>query len=256
MKGKILDRIRPLLPFDDDGIVLMGLRGSLAHGTYLQGHIDDIDVMGVVMPPLEYVFGIQKYEQTEKKVEDIDLLVYDFRKYMVLLMNSNPNVLSLLWLKEEQYFIKTEFGQRLIDNRDMFITKDCYKSFGGYARDQLQRMMHFAQTDKKYHGYMGKKRKDLVDKYGFDCKDAAHCIRLLNMGIELLTTGQLNVWRKDNRLYIGIKRGEWKIEEIKKETQRLTELLQEAFIHSKLEDRIDVEQVEKLTFEMMKDYYR
>jgi DNA relaxase NicK len=46
-------------------------------------------------------------------------------------------------------------------------------------------------------GYMGKKRRELVVRVGYDAKNAAHLIRLLRMGIEFLTEGTLYVERAD-----------------------------------------------------------
>ena len=42
---------------------------------------------------------------------------------------------------------------------------------------------------------MTAKRKALVDKFGYDTKNAAHLVRLLNMSIEAMTDHQLYVNR-------------------------------------------------------------
>jgi len=42
---------------------------------------------------------------------------------------------------------------------------------------------------------MGKKRRELVMRVGYDSKNAAHLIRLLRMGIEFLTEGTMYVER-------------------------------------------------------------
>jgi len=62
---------------------------------------------------------------------------------------------------------------------------------------------------------MGTKRKMLVEKYGYDCKNAAHLIRLLRMGVEFLKDGRLYVMREDAKQLIEIKRGEWTLEQVK-----------------------------------------
>lgn len=206
--------------------------------------------MGIVIPPIEYVLGLEKYEHTDRKEGDLDVVCYELRKYFRLLLKNNPNVLSLLWLRDDHYIIKTELGQRLIDNRKIFISKQCYKSFCGYAWGQLRRMTHF-----KFEGYMGKKRKQLVEKFGYDCKNASHLIRLLKMGIELLISGELNVWREDSQLYISIKQGEWTLEQVQKKADELFQLIEEAYVRSPLPNKPNKRQINQLCIEMMRDYY-
>jgi len=245
------DRLFKMLPFDGKGAILLGYRGSISHGTYVPNKIDDKDILGIVIPPQEYMYGLKHYELTEKFVEEIDMVVYEIRKYIKLLAQNNPNVMSLLWLKECHYILKTELGQRLIDNRDLFISKRAYKTYGGYAVSQFRKMTAF-----QFNGYMGEKRKELVEQFGYDTKNAAHLIRLLKMGIEILTTGEVNVFREDSQLYMAIKAGEWTLKSIKEEAERLFKLLDEAFVRSKIKDSPDLETIDKLCVSIVRDYYK
>ncbi len=78
-------------------------------------------------------------------------------------------------------------------------------------------MTHF-----EYKGYMGEKRKDLVNQYGYDCKNAAHCVRLLATALDLLKTGELVVYReKDGETLIEIKTGKWTLERVKEYANKL-----------------------------------
>lgn len=112
----------------------------------------------------------------------------------------------------------------------MFVGRHVYHAFIGYAHGQLHRMTHMA-TDE---AYMGAKRRELVDRYGFDVKNAAHLIRLLRMGIEFMVTGELIVARPDNNELLEIKRGEWTLDRVKAESDRLFVLASEAFVSSPL----------------------
>jgi len=249
----MIERIQKLLNnnFIWQGTILLGYRGSIAHGTYQKTGIDDKDVMGICIPPKEYILGLKRFEQYEKQEEDLDLLIYDIRKYFRLLLNNNPNVLSLLWLRQEHYIKKTDWGQMLIDNRDIFLSKRCYKTYTGYAYSQLRRMT----SGNIYSGYMGKKRKALVDKLGFDGKNASHLIRLLKTGIELLITGEVNVFRHDNQELIAIKNGEWELDRIKKEANNLFKLAAEAFVKSELPNEPDWNKANKLLIEIIEDFW-
>src|SRR6185369_17173804 len=80
-----------------------------------------------------------------------------------------------------------------------------------------------------YRGYMGDKRRGLVERFGYDTKNAAHLIRILRMGIEFLTEGTLYVEREDKQELLNIKQGLWTLDEVKAEAERLFALAQEAY---------------------------
>jgi predicted nucleotidyltransferase len=231
-----------------DWRILSCYRGSIAHGMYSPSSdpnsIDDKDAMVVCVPPLEYYYGLRQYGSRgtkEIKRNEWDIVVYEARKMIGLLAKGNPNVLSALWLAPQYYMVITPAGQLLLDNRDLFVGKHVYRSFTGYAYSQLKRMTHY-----KFEGYMGSKRKALVDKFGYDCKNAAHLIRLLRMGIEFLADGVLYVERHDAQQLMSIKRGEWSLVQVKKEAERLFETVDNAFIASTLPTRPDMDAVGEL----------
>ena len=131
------------------------------------------------------------------------------------------------------------------------MSKKVYHSFNGYAYGQFKRMTHF-----KSEGYMGAKRKKLVEKFGYDCKNAAHLIRLLRMGIEFLTEGKLYVFREDNHQLLSIKRGEWSLDKVKAEAERLFKMAEEAYMRSKLPNEPKYEKAEELLMEITQGYFR
>lgn len=232
--------------------ILIGHVGSHSHGTYLpakKGGIDDIDIQGVVVPPKEYYLGLKQWENLNVWVDEYDIVMYEARKFMKLLLKNNPNVLGLLWLEPNLYVKKTSAGELLIKNRDIFSSKAAYKSFSGYAYSQFRKMEHCA-----FEGYMGEKRKALVREFGYDTKNAAHLIRLLRMGMEFLASGQLNVMRQDAGQLIDIKQGKYTLTEVKEMANKLFEKTEEAFIHSKLPNLPDTDKAEKILIEIIKGY--
>ena len=230
--------------------ILFGYRGSQAHGTYRPNSdpdsIDDIDLMGVVVQPVRAYLGFGMQETYERMEDPWDIVVYDIRKFVSLLCKQNPNVLGMLWLPENLYTQLTDEGRALIAQRDVFISKEAHKSFTGYAYSQLKKMTHMA-----FHGYMGDKRKKLVEKHGYDTKNASHLVRLLRMGIEYLSTGQLNVMREDNSYLVDIKKGLFSLDHIKSEADRLFKLSDEALVRSRLPDRVDTAKAEKILIEIL-----
>ena len=224
-----------------DWCILSMYRGSIAHGMYIPNSdpnsIDDKDVMAICVPPIDYYFGLKEFGSRgtqEIKYNEWDIVIYEVRKMISLLSKGNPNVLAALWLDNKNYLKRTRAGQLLIDNRKLFVGKHVSKSFTGYAYSQLKRMTHY-----KFQGYMGQKRKQLVNKFGYDTKNAAHLIRLLRMEIEFLAEGRLYVERHDASQLLQIKRGEWSIEKVKEEAKRLFILADQTYTQSKLPDNVD-----------------
>ncbi|HEV7396781.1 MAG TPA: hypothetical protein VGN86_09760 [Pyrinomonadaceae bacterium] len=58
--------------------------------------------------------------------------------------------------------------------------------------------------------------------------------RPLRMGIEFLTEGSIDVEQADGLELSSIKRGEWSLEKVKAEAERLFQLAQEAYVRSSL----------------------
>lgn len=121
--------------------------------------------------------------------------------------------------------------------------------FVGYAHGQAHRMEHCTTR-----GYMGEKRKRLVEKFGFDCKNAAHLIRLLRMGIEFLSEERLIIKRPDAEELKDIKKGKWTLQQIKNEADHLFALAREAYVRSNLPLEPDKEKVNLLLMQIMRDY--
>lgn len=228
--------------------ILVAYRGSIAHGMYVPQNdpnsIDDKDVMGICIPPIEYYFGLSEYGSRgtkEIKKNEWDIVVYELKKFISLLEKGNPNVLSLLWTEEQFIISQTDEGKFLRENRNLFVGRHVFHSFTGYAYSQLYKMEHLA-----CEGYMGAKRKNLVQKFGYDTKNAAHLIRLLRMGIEFLNEGELHVLRPDNKELLSIKKGEWTLEEVKQEAEKLFKRAEESYDRSKLPNKPDHEEINKL----------
>lgn len=241
-----------------DWAILQGYRGSIAHGMYVPPEeptsIDDKDVMSICVPPEDYYIGLAEYGSRgtrEIKHETWDIVIYEIKKFISLLAKANPNVTMLLWLDPKHYTKITPAGEMLIAERSLFSTRLAYQSFVGYATGQLHRMTHY-----KFEGYMGEKRKTLVDKFGFDTKNAAHLIRLLRTGVEFLSTGVMLVERPDAQELLEIKRGEWPLEKVKEEAAKLFDMSREANMRSPLPIAPDKVKVNELCKSVIKTVWR
>lgn len=129
------------------GTILLAYRGSIAHNMYVpasEAHsIDDVDLVGIVVAPLNCYLGLSKWGSRgtqEYKQGQYDCVFYELRKAVSLLLQGNPNILSLLWLRPEHYLLAEPAGKLLIENRHLFVGKHVYEAFAGYAHDQLAKM--------------------------------------------------------------------------------------------------------------------
>ncbi|MDE6320183.1 MAG: nucleotidyltransferase domain-containing protein [Lachnospiraceae bacterium] len=136
-----------------DRIMLLGVGGSYAYGTNNEG--SDIDFRGVTLQLPSDLIGLTEFEQYED--DKTDTVIYGFNKLVKLLLECNPNTCEMLGLDEDQYLIRSELGQELIDNSRMFLSKRAIKSFGGYADAQLRRLQNaiardtLPQSDREKH---------------------------------------------------------------------------------------------------------
>lgn len=76
------------------------------------------------------------------------------------------------------------------------------------------------------------KRSALEAKYGYDTKHASHLVRLLRMGKEILTTGDLTVRRPDAHELLEIRRGKWTYDELMENIEPLKNELEKIY-HNK-----------------------
>lgn len=127
-----------------DRIMLLGLGGSHAYGTSNEN--SDIDFRGVTLQMPSDLIGLTSFEQYEDR--PTDTVIYGFNKIIKLLLECNPNTCEILGLDEEQYAIKNDLGQELIDHTELFLSKRAIKSFGGYAGAQLRRLQNAIARDR------------------------------------------------------------------------------------------------------------
>ncbi len=156
--------------------ILQCLVGSHAYG--LATEESDEDRLGVFVTPTKNLLGIFQPKETVDRREP-DICFHEIGKFIHLALKANPTILELLFL--DDYEVLTTDGQRLIDNRNAFLSQRISASYGGYALSQIRRLQR--RDD-------GEFSSDVKGRYS---KHARHCFRLLQQGCELLETGHLTV---------------------------------------------------------------
>ena len=172
--------------------------GSTAHGTGLPGS-EDHDEMGIVVEYPHEVLGLtagysSRMQRTQPEgsrsgPEDTDRTLHSLRRFLSLAAAGNPSILTCFWAP----VIKTTgLGTELRTLAPAFVGRHCVPKYRGYMRQQGERLLGI--RGKSGHGRRGAgQRSELVQAHGFDTKYAMHCARLGFQGIELLTTGRLEL---------------------------------------------------------------
>jgi predicted nucleotidyltransferase len=110
--------------------------GSRAYG--LERPDSDEDTRGVCIPPVEYLLGLQTFEQHEDETQNHT--AFALAKFVRLALDANPNIIETLYTDPQHILCINRHGERLVAARSLFLSRRVGERFSGYAIDQLQRM--------------------------------------------------------------------------------------------------------------------
>lgn len=222
MEGKIL------IETGKYKIILEGIVGSMAYG--LNTAESDIDIKGIMVYPTEQILSLQKGTQTINHT-DPDIEYHEVEKYMYLASKNNPTILEMLYLDE--YERLTNEAMMLLNIREAFLSKNIFKSYGGYALQQAKKLYRKAQSGKPDTRHE---------------KHARHCFRLLFQGKELLETGKLTVKLEKPEIFFEIS---------KMPIDKMIKLFESKFkefdsINTKLPDKPDYKRINQTLIQIRK----
>ncbi len=112
-------------------------RGSQTYGTATPQ--SDWDEGGVYLEPINQVLGLGLDFQDEIADKTHDKVWYSLKKYMNLLLSSNPNILESLFIDDKFVIYEHPIITEIKKHRQEFVTKECFNSFIGYAIAQIKR---------------------------------------------------------------------------------------------------------------------
>ena len=139
-------------------LIFSFIAGSNLYGTATKD--SDVDLRGVFIPSEEYFYGfLHKVDQYEDKKDDITY--FDIRKFLILAINNNPNIVEFLFVPTNKWIKKSKEWEIIIDNKEHFLSTKCKHTFLGYAHSQLNRI-------KRHRGWLlnPPKEKPTREKYG------------------------------------------------------------------------------------------
>lgn len=232
-----------------------GMFGSHAHGTFIDpSHkhgTDDTDVFVVTIQPVGFYAGMgyTRRHCFSTAGDAIDLLVYDARKVMTMLLGQNPNTHAWLWT--DKINITSPGWDLLVSERQNMLSKWMFRSLTKYADGQFTNALE-AGTKKRY---MGEKRQKIMEEFGFDTRSAAHAVRLYLQAYLLALHGEIRV---DLGIYNdtikSIKRGEMTFEKVGKMIEDIRPEVNQAIEQSQLPDDVPVEFFDRLWLRVLSDY--
>ena len=103
-------------PHLGNNIILLGLGGSHAYGTNVEG--SDVDIRGIALNSKSDILGSSNFEQVVN--EATDTTIYSFRKILSLLSSCNPNTIEIFkQLNGNKHLIKGNHAGRLLKNAEL-----------------------------------------------------------------------------------------------------------------------------------------
>lgn len=221
------------------------LYGSDAYGTTMND--SDNDIRGIMLPTIDECLSMKELNDVRNMDENEDRVMYPIQKFFKLAVKSNPSVFEWLFVPNECIKIMEEPGKIIRHNRLMFLSKEIYPRFKGFAESEFHKLT-------KLTGKTGEKRKAQILKYGYSPKNAMNCIRLMEQGIELLKTGHMTMPRSNAEELKDIKRGKFGYRMIVGRFNRLLDELDDAKKISKLPDKPRFNDANELLIKILKDF--
>lgn len=184
VKEQVINLAKSLCEERGCTLILLKIGGSVAYG--INRDESDLDIRGVYIENINSVLGLNakkreenieyhKSEEEDKHKDGVDLVLYPLQKFCNLACATNPNIIELLADNPDLILYINDYGTELINNRKLFLSKECIKSYGGYL----------IQEKYQVGGHLAEWQRKKLDKY------IAHIFRLYESAIYLLETGDI-----------------------------------------------------------------
>ena len=240
--------------------------GSVAYG--VSDDRSDLDIVGFCVPPRDDVFPhlrgeIPGFDPESKRFEQLqvhhvfdpkaasgkgrtyDFTIYSIVKFFRMCADNNPNMLDGLFVPRRCVLFSTRIGEMVREQRHIFLHRGAWQRFKGYAYQQMHKI-----RIKKPQG----KRKEMVERYGFDVKFGYHIVRLLGEVEQILEEHDLDLERNREQLK-AIRRGEWTLEQLEQWFADKERHLEGVYAKSSLPNKPDAERIKTLLLNCLEQHY-
>lgn len=124
---------------------LFTLMGPHSYGL---AHADsDLDYRGVYTFPLKKKLSLRGQEETLTLPEG-DVVLHELSKFCSLAAKANPSILEMLFVPGE---VASELGQKLQEQRSIFLSEKAKATFVGYATGQIKKLQ-LCEADQQAEG--------------------------------------------------------------------------------------------------------
>lgn len=236
------------------------ISGSHSYG--LNTENSDYDLRGMfAYDPKELWTGKDCYKTYDFNKDQYDIVIHSFHKFLHLLSKANPSIITLLGTKNEHILICSDIALEIIKKKDIFLTKEIFKTFGGYANQCLSRIhksynsnnpntISFSDPELKHRN---RQKGDMKELY----KHCCHLILLYYIGIDILTKKEIITYReKEHDLLMSIKTGNYPLEKIFILQEKLEKEFQNARDNTKLPDNVDYNLIYEFAKNSMESIYK
>lgn len=267
------------------------LSGSRLYGTNRED--SDYDYRGFFLPPIEYIVGVRSCNDID--IDGADHKVYTLKRYLDLLYNGCPQSTELLFVEGDQVFRKNEIADKVLKNRDLFLSNNIYKRIAGFSYSEWRKAkgeklviekrtkteddiisdirntfsldkvdmdtvveVLMSTKEKKVvssKANLGGKRKLEHEKYGYGVSSATHAIRLNYQLVELLSTGRITFPRPEKDLLKEIRSGKMDLVEVEKVYDDINNKAKKAYDNSVLPDKPNKNKIDDLYMEILAEVF-
>lgn len=235
-------------PWTDISTVFLAYHGSVSYGT--SDETSDLDIRGIFVPPVKIIADpYSNIEQVGYHDKKYDILIFDFRKFLKLAAQGNPNIAESLWVEEDDWMIFYPEWKAIHSKRGSFLSKEMCRRFMGYTFNELKTLKNgiisgVGPENSRHH---------LYEKYGFDTKSAAHALRVSRMCNELVSDGVLKVKRPDAEELKKIRIGQVNVGDLVEEVQQNLMEATNKLPYTPLPEHVDKDFVSKLAEEILEE---
>lgn len=126
--------------------------------------------------------------------------------------------------------------------------------------DSMMREKKYINASNNWNAYQtwkkgrNKVRSEIEKEFGFDCKHAMHLVRLMRIGMEILETGKVNVFRPDREELLAIRNGAWSYDKIVEYAEECEAKIKVLYETTKLPKNPNRVTLDKLCCEIIEEY--
>ena len=133
---QLVNKLKELVK-NNGSLIYAYIRGSHAYG--LNVETSDIDTGGIYIANNKDLLSLPGYYKDQVSDEKNDNVVYEVRKFLELLLKSNPNMLEVLFVPERCIIYKHPVMDIILENRDKFLSKNAFNALISYSIEQIRK---------------------------------------------------------------------------------------------------------------------